>query len=488
MIVKKYYTSDSINKQNIEDYDQELLEYLIDQYGASSLFDAMNEVTYYGNDGRFNYTGGSKVRGFSGLLQSLPSFAITTAIYWPLSLFLGVSALVYRFQKNFEDKNSWLNRLDPRFWVEYLANPKDKKSSTKNGESWTDRVKNVFKNNSENAASAAGGAVLGAAATKDGDNNNEEQKESVMNAVFVPYWVTLSNGEILRVRSDSKEHAMATANLILGYTKPVYEQLNKKIEQGNPRYTFYFNDGEMCYWSAPSQKQAYNEALKTRVDLCKAMNNLSPKVIQLEDLSKPKVDGKVIVSRTDKIEIPQQNKFLNVTTTQPHRESEVVKTLPKPVYKYGTLSNFKSTYANFLFNVPGYNDTDAKEIIRFINSKSRDISRIYDRMNRKLDLYSVHMKDGDIYVIPGESVNDVGSIALSIYDTKSDAIINVLQDASLEEYEDFIKDYGNQVRGVKNVKTIDPDKNYTLKKGDVATLVKVVGDGEKPEKYPNFKL
>lgn len=487
MKIEKYYTSDSIQKPSIEDCDKELLEYLIDQYGAESLFNTMNEATYYGTGGRFDYTGGSRVRGLSGAIQSIPSLAMTTAVFWPLALFLGVSALVYRFQKNFEDRNSWLNRLDPRFWVEYLATPKDGKSSSPGKESWMSRAKSALGKGLGTAASAAGGAVAGVVAGKELTDDKEEKKEVVMNAAFVPYWVTLSNGEILRVRADSEEHAKATANLILGYTKPVYEQLNQKIEQGNPRYTFYFDDGEMCYWSAPSQAQAYKEALQTRTDLCKAMNNLSPKVTQLEDLSKPKVDGKVIVSRTEKIEIPQQGNFRNVTTNQPHREKEIVKELPKPVYKYGTLSNFRSTYANFLFNVPAYNEGEAKEIIRYINSKNRSIDRIYDRMNRKLDLYSVHMKDGDIYVIPGESINDVGNIALSLYDTKNEAIQKVLQDASLEEYEDFITDYGDRVRGVKNVKAIDPEKNYTFKKGDVATLIKIIDKDEK-EKYDNFKL
>ena len=491
MIIEKYYTSDSTHKPAIEDCDQELLEYLIDQYGAESLFNTMNEATYYGTGGRFDYTGGSRVRGLSGALQSIPSLAMTTAVFWPLAVFLGVSALVYRFQKNFEDKNSWMNRLDPRFWVEYMATPKDGKSSSSGKDSWIGRAKSALGKGIGNAASAAGGAVAGAVtgvlAGKDIAEDKEEKKGIVMNAAFVPYWVTLSNGEILRVRSDSEEHAKATANLILGYTKPVYEQLNQKIEQGNPRYTFYFDDGEMCYWSAPSQAQAYKEALQTRTDLCKAMNNLSPKVTQLEDLSKPKVDGKVIVSRTEKIEIPKQNSFRNVTTTQPKREKEIIKELPKPVYKYGTLSNFKSTYANFLFNVPAYTDGEAREIVRYINSKNRNISRIYDRMDRKLDLFTVYMKDGDIYVIPGDSINDVGDIALSLYDTKNEAIRSILQNASLEEYEDFITDYGNQVRGVKNVKPIDPEKNYTFKKGDVATLVKIVDKDEK-EKYDNFRL
>jgi hypothetical protein len=222
------------------------------------------------------------------------------------------------------------------------------------------------------------------------------------------------------------------------------------------------------------------------------MNNLSPKAIQLEDLSKPRVDGKVDVSRTEKIEIPQQNKFINVTTVQPVRERKVVKELPKPVYKYGTLSNFRSNFANFVFNIPAYHDGEAKDIIRKINHGNRTIENVYDRMEKKLDLYSVYMKDGDIYVIPGESVNDVSGIAIDLYDKKHEAIMNVLQDAALEEYEDFLKDYGDQIRKVKNVKKFEPDKNYTIKKGDVATLYKILGkddnDNNDKERLDNFKL
>ena len=489
MKINKYYTSESINEQTINDYDIELLEYLVEQYGENIVFDSINEGhTYYGSGGRFDRTGGSRVSGISGALQSIPSFAITTLICWPVVLLAGLGALSYRFQKKYEDKNSWLNRLNPRFWVDYIANPKSSSNSSSSSSKekdggWKERVKNAL----FGAGGAAAGAAVASKLAKDSSTDEPDyDKEDVFNAAFVPYWVTLSNGEILRVRADSEEHAKAMANMIIAYTtKPCYEMLNRKIDAGCPRYKFYFDDGEMCYWSAPTQKQAYNEALDARKDLCEALNKTMPGMVALSALDEPKVDGKVEVVRDEHIEIPVQNKFRNVTTVQPHREAEGTKILPKPTYKYGSLDNFRANYANFTLNVPAYHDGEAKEIIREFNSRNEIIDNIYSLMDKKYDLYRVVMKDGDIYFIPGKSINAIGNIAVDLYYKKVNAIKKVLQGSALEEYEDFLTDFGSMIDKVKDVKPAP--ESYTIKKGDEAGLVKIIDKDEK-EKYPAFRL
>ena len=500
MIIKPTYTTESLmDEHKIEDFDMMALESLVSRYGSDIVFQSINEShSYYGSGGRFDRTGGSRVSGISGMLQSLPSLAITTLICWPAVLLAGLGALSHRMREKYEDKNSWLNRLNPRFWVDYLATPHKGKSSSsssdKNKEGWVKRLSKAVLGGAAGAGAVNGASALAKdSSTADSSINQEEAKNIAMNAIFVPYWITLSNGEILRLRSDSEENAKTMANMIIAYTtKPCYNTLNEKILQGCPKYKFYFDDGEMCYWSAPTQKQAYNEALNTRKELCDVMNGVMSSVV-LDNLEEPKVDGKVEVIRGEKIEIPQQNKFLNITTVQPKRPDEpTLKPLPKPTYKYGSFSPYKVGYANFLLNIPGYNSGEPVEITKDFNSRTaRDYIRdIYYKMDKHYDLYKVKMKDGDIYVIPGKGINEVSKIAINLYNAKVESIKTILQDAAFEEYEDFLTDFGERINSVRDVKLIDPveGKDYTIKKGDEASLVKITDKEEKNKRYPNFKL
>jgi hypothetical protein len=499
MIIKPTYTTESIEKHNIEEYDMMILESLVSRYGSDIMFQSINEShSYYGTGGRFDRTGGSRVGGISGMLRSIPSLAITTLICWPAVLLAGLGALSHRIREKYEDKNSWLNRLNPRFWVDYLATShkgKSSSSSDKNKEGWFKRLSKSVLGGAAGAGDVAGAtALIKDSSTADSSIDPNEAKNIAMNAIFVPYWITLSNGEILRVRADSEENAKTMANMIIAYTtKPCYNKLNEKINQGCPKYKFYFDDGEMCYWSAPTQRQAYNEALNTRKELCDAMNEVMTSSVVLDTLEEPKVDGKVEVIRGEKIEVPQQNKFLNVTTVQPKRPEEPsLKPLPKPTYKYGSFSPYKVGYANFILNIPGYNSGEPAEIAKDFNSRTaRDqIRDIYYKMDKHYDLYKVKMKDGDIYVIPGKGINEVSKIAVELYYAKVESIKTILQDAALEEYEDFLTDFGDRINSVKDVKLIDPaeGKDYTIKKGDEASLVKITDKEEKNKRYPNFKL
>ena len=129
MIIKPTYTSTSINSSTIEDFDKVVLEYLVSEYGSDIIFQTLNEAQYYGTGGNFNTTGGSNVSGISGFLQSIPSFALTAAVSWPVALLAGLGAITHRIRNKYEVRNSWLNRLNPGFWAEYLATPSKSKSS-----------------------------------------------------------------------------------------------------------------------------------------------------------------------------------------------------------------------------------------------------------------------------------------------------------------------------------------------------------------------
>lgn len=518
MIIKPHYTSESIEPQYIEDYDKAILEYLVSQYGSDIVFQSINESHYYGTGNGYNSTGGSKARGFTGFLKALPSFTITTLICWPIAVMAGVGAILYRMRHKYEDKDSWLNTLNPMYWVEYLATShKDKysdDSSNKENKSLWSRIKDKL----FGVAGAGTSATLLKKAMddkesddsdelnslKDTDNGNdstvsdssidiEEYKRKAMNAIFIPYWVTLSNGEILRLRADSEDNAKMIANYIIANTQKTYNELNTKISQfGCPRYKFYFNDGEICYWSAPNKKEAYTEALQTRQKLCDALNNNEKSSIILDDLEKPNVEGKVEIVKGKPIDVPKRNKFLNITTTQPRREDNSNKPIPIPTYKYGSFTPYKTTFANFAINIPGCSESTAIDITKKFNSHyAKDIIRdIYDMMNMKYDLYKVYMTDGDIYVIPSRSDSEASRIALKLYNAKVESIKDDLKGSEFDEYENFLSDFGERLKSVKKAKFIDPSEgqNYTIKKGDVAKLYKVTDRNEKNERLSDFRL
>ena len=66
MIIKPVYTTESIEERKLDDFDEQIIESLIETYGSDELFNILNEVTYYGSSGRFDRTGGSRVSGEIG--------------------------------------------------------------------------------------------------------------------------------------------------------------------------------------------------------------------------------------------------------------------------------------------------------------------------------------------------------------------------------------------------------------------------------------
>ena len=516
MIVEKLYISESSSPmESIPDYDLEVMKSLVEQYGIESIINQMNDDnikslneghSYYGSSGgNYDRTGGSRVSGISGALQSLPSFLITTAICWPVSLLAAIGALSYRIQKNYQDKESWLNRLNPRFWVDYIATPsRDKCSSSSGGwngnsshkkdsSTFWEKTKSYLGIGGATAAGAATGTAAGAAiaAKKDGEDDDEYKEmtpEEIKSKDFKEYWFTLSNKEILRVRADSEEHAVMFVNMIIAYTKKTYDELNKKITMKGadcPRYTFYFNDGEMCYWTGPTKEQAYKEALKTRKELTDTFNRPYGGIVHMDDLSTPEIEGDVEISRTDKIPVPEQDKFLDISTTQPRRVDDAPKNLPKPVYRYEDLDQYRLHYANFYFNVPSSRESEAVEMIRELNHNNALIDKIYNNMVKRLDMYIVVMADGDRYYIPGDFPEDVKETAKALWKQKIAVIEHTLQSSYKEQFTRFFDVYHKLLTVIKKV---EKTKAYNIQKGDEGHVVLVTTGEEPSEKGNTFKL
>ena len=493
MIVELHRTSESLHQKDIQEHDLLILEDMMERYGYSPMFDALNEITYYGNDGNFNRTGGSRVRRVKGALQSIPSLMMSTAICWPATLISAIGAVSHRMRKKFEDKNSWMNRLNPMFWNDYLGTYREregrkKKSSTNdNGKTWVDRAKTAL----FGAGAAGAGLLAGKALT---DKEKEEMaasltKEDVVAAAFVPYWVTLSNGEILRFRASSPEEAKTLANMVIAYTrKPCYETMNWGIKNNDfKRYRFQFDDGEVCYWAAKTKNEAYEDALTTRIDLCDQMNQIKPDVVELDNLENPKIVGNVEVSR-EPIPIPEQNKFIAVSTEKPDFKTDSQKKLPSPLYLYGVLDAYKTAYANFVLNFPSSDENTAVDIVKDFNKGNEYVETVYNRMEKKLEMFQVKMKDGDIYYIPADAQNGASELAEQIYRSKLNSIKKSLHGEARESYEEFLAEFGTMISGVKSVSSINP-KDYTFKRADEFTLKKYKGRGkEDSETVGRFNL
>jgi len=482
MIIELLKTSESLHNKEISEHDMLVIEELVEKYGCSPMFDTLNEVTYYGNDGNFNRTGGSRVRRIGGALQSIPSLLISTAISWPATLISALGAISHRMRKKFEDKNSWMNRLDPRFWNDYLGTYHEREgrkrnsSTNDNGRTWVDRAKTALF-----GAGAAGAGLLAGKALSDKDKAEAEEsltKDAVVAAAFVPYWVTLSNGEILRFRASSPEDAKTLANMVIAYTKkPCYDTMNWGIKNNNfKRYRFQFSDGEVCYWAASTKEKAYEQALTTRIDLCDQMNQINPDVVQLDNLEEPQIVGKVEVSK-EQIPVPEQNKFISVSTDKPEFKEDDKKKLPVPLYSYGILDHYKGGYANFILNFPATSSNDAVDIIRDFDHRNYAVEEVYDRMEKKLELFKVTMKDGDTYFIPADTENGASELANRIYMEKVNSVKKTLQGEARESYEEFLDEYGKMISGVKSVSKVSP-KDYTLKKGNQFSLKRYRGRGK----------
>lgn len=477
MKVNKLETSESISKEfQFPEHDIELIKYLTEKYGDNALLSNLYEYdSYYGyNAGDYSQTGGSRVKGVGGLLKSLPSFLLTAAVSWPATVLAAIGALSYRFQKKYEEKDSFLNRMNPAYWTEYIATPrKDKrenKAADKNdGNTFKDKVKSTLGIGGAAAAGAYAGSKLG---KKDDDIDVEELK----NEDFKEYWVTLSNYEILRLRADNEENVKKMANTIITQTKPTYDLLNRKLRE-NPstcvKYTFTFSDGEVCYWAgAEGKDQAYKEALKSRQDLCAALNKTFAGLIVLDSLEVPVLVGKPIRKKGEPIEYPQPNNFINISTTKPEvKIQENDKILKKPVYRFERFDNCKITWRNFSFNIPYTRQSDAEDFIRAFAHSDSLLENIYKHVNREDPIYGVNMPDGDQYVLAAVSSYDAAAIATQVYSTKVRILQSIYKDIYRRDYDNFLETYGHLLANTKSVRMLKDYNKDNFKKANASSVL-----------------
>ena len=484
MIVKKLSESEGIVKNiDIERQEKDVVDFLVENYGEDVVSEALEFLTekYYpgsGTDYNFNRTGGASSRGVVGLLKSLPSFAISAAVSWPMTLIAALGALSYRFQKRWEDKTSKRQLLDMRWWVDYQATPRSEKKHNKKVA--RDEHKGIFGKDSSDssdktktAAAAAAGALGGAAAAEYLTKDDKDKIMSEMkNDNFKEYWVTLSNGEILRLRADTDEHAKLLANLVMAYTvKSVYPVLNKKIKEGCPKYTFYFTDGEKCYWSAATKEDAYREALATRRELTDVMNKTFPNTIVMDKLDNPDLDGSPEISTGELIETPKYGSFKEVSTTKPStRKIEQVK-LPKPPYDYGVMSQYRIVYGKILMNVPAISAEQAKDIFRYFLQNNNYVEKMYMDSHRDMDVYRVTMNDGDRYLIPSSDKYGAERTAEILTSYKKDAVRRCMGRSERREYDAYVEKFDNVMFGVKSVEILD--KKSTAKYSNVNKVASI---------------
>lgn len=479
MIVNKLKVSESENVPiTIPEYDQESLQYLLEKYGEDSVSNAINEYdSYYPDSRNFNKTGGSITKGLKGLVRSIPSFLITTAISWPVALLAGVGALQHRMQKKWDDKHSFINRFRPSYWTEYIANPSSSKTENRRedgGETFGDKAKRFL----GLGGAAAAGAIAG---SKLANKNIDDIK----NEAFKTYWITLSNGEIIRLRADNEENAKMFANYIIEQTKPVYEKLNQKIKEYNaPRFKFNFTDGEVCYWAGPEdKKQAYQEALKSRQELADVLNKQYAGLIVLDSLERPQITGKVEVKKGELIEYPKVNVFKNITTTQPVVADDTnTKKLGKPVYRFKMFDNCRIIWKNFKFNIPSTKIGQAEEFIKGFAKNDELLKKLEDNIMRTETLYKVTMPDGDSYDLAAVSSYEAAAMAIKIYNIKVLLLKKILATDEKNAYENFLNDFEDVLSRTKSVRLIN-NYNKDIFKRDYATAV-VINDKDEPKETP----
>lgn len=460
----------------------------------SSDNDILNEDRYYmkNNNLDFNRTSGAKDGRLKGLLKSLPSLALTAVVSPPVAALAAVGALFYRWQKRWEDRDAKRQILNPAYWVDYLANPhesdkKDKKDKTKD-----DDNSNTNTSNSTSTALAAGaGAVAGGLLADRLKKSRELTPEERKAAAFIVYWVTLSNGEILRVRAlDEKGAKEITNNIIDILEEPVYGELNKKIRYGGfPRYKFYLDTGEIVYWSASEKKDAVKEAFDTRGEICEILNREYPDLTKIDQMDLPKKVVRSEAKKGEMIDVPEKNKFI-ISRTKPDF-SKPEKT-DRPFWKWGTLNHFKTSFAVFTkIAFPAEDEQDAEKIVReFYDSTRYEIGKILPMLNTTTKLFKINFVDGDIYHMPGKTQQEAVNLGNQFHEAKYKAIEKHMIGVNKEDYTELLDNYNKTSRGV-NIKAVnkvsDTPETYSVKNPKHVKLIRLDNSKESVE-WPPFDL
>lgn len=521
MYIEKLHTNDDIK---INESDYKILEDIISRNNSADVCDAINEANGYGRYGGFNSTGGSKVKGLSGAIQSVPSFLITAAISWPVAVIAGIGALSEKMQRRWENPKSWRNRLNPAFWTDYIANQGDRTSLLHRAVALPfkaagtlatgaaavlglDAAKKKLKSTSRTGdkkgwlAALSGYIAAKAAVDKEkgkdastGLNTSSDLEEiltpeDVKNIVFREFYITYSNGEVVRVKADSEQNAKQLGALIASslISSGVYKEMNKVIENGGCRFKFYFDDGECCYnvgRDSSEVKAAYKASLQSRKDLCEVFSKNANGLMQLDRMQEPSSDSVEIKYGTF-IDIPDITK-LKVSQTPPAKKMKKSSvTLPKPPYKYGEFRHFRGVAMNFTLNVPAPNPDEGLQIIRKI--LSNDGLYVIDTVRRRLQarhtVYNIKFGDGDIYHIAADSEMESIELAKKLYKAKMNVISELTSNAA--SYKNYLIEYGQSAGKIKSVKA---EKDFKFKQEDYISFTEITSPNEDDIRYQKVSL
>lgn len=518
MIIERLESKESLYNDNIElnPVDMEILRSVIEEYGVSEAFDVLNEVHYGGEvSGDFDRSGGAQVKGVGGFVQSLPSFAISAMISWPLTVLMGIGAISRRIQKRWEDKTSWRKRLDPRFWAEFTANPhghsiphevlsKPVEYAYKSGKKLVGGVKNA----ALKTLGVVTGGILGVKAadeiSKKIKNAKEKQArgeeltdedmltpEDVKNMDFRPYWVAFTNGEVIRLRADSKESAKKIGEYILNVLVigKTYDKMNEVMQRDRSYHKFVipFDDGEVAEVVAKSTDEAIDLAKRQRTQLVDQLNKSFPDLIPLEPLSKPNPLVDQISERVgEKIDVP---KIKTVYEQQPGQAKKEKKDkLPQIPYKTESLQHYRVQWTEFIFNMPALQPSQVVDIFKRMLSEGYDtFKRIEDRYNERKPLYKVSFADGDQYNIAEDTEAEAKEFALKLFEIKDKAVEFILQGGAANEYDNLKIEHKGMFNKIRStIKNEKPEK-HTLKDVKKLKISELTSPGEKLQ-YKTIEL
>ncbi len=504
MIVEKLYSQENTNEEikEINESDLSAVKLLTEKYGATEIFDELNEkrkdrdfnTQYHPTvSSQFDRTGGSTVRGLSGKLQSIPSFAITVLISPALAALAGVGALSHRIRQRWEDKQSWRNRLMPGFWADNLANPgnysiphravsgtgkvikgtaaallgaslgpfawpklKEKYSEMKeNSPSWLKKLIGI------GTAAGIGAAAASTNAKKDSSVNSSiyyddsliMTPEEVKNIDFKEYYVTLSNNEVLRVKADNEQNAKLLGKEIVALSLLAggwYERLNNEIKRGNyRRFEFFFDDGEMCYAAGKDQKEALKAAKQYRHELCELMNNSDGDLMKVDPLIIPHIYGSTHPKKGEEIPLPDKNN-MSVSLTAPEKKETKSKKIKYPAYAYGDMKDYSVKFMNCKIHFPAFDAREVDDMVKqFYSNYAKPVLSAIENVatRRTCQQFKVTMGDKDLYYIYAIDYATAIDWSMKLHTAKLNAALAVMR-MNKNDYilEDFLDEFGDLIK------------------------------------------
>ena len=454
----------------------------------------INEERYYMKHPGVNFsrTSAGTDGRLKGLVKALPMMAITTAISWPLALLSAIGALSYRWQKRWEDRDAKRHIFTQAYWTEYLANSHKKDSKKKNsGSFWgSDKDNNTEVDNRRTGLSTAAVAGTGALAgglLADKLKKYEQTPEERKTEDYKIFWVTFSNGEIIRVRAFDERGARELCNEIIKQTEtPVYKKLNNNITLGFSRYKFYLDSGEIVYWSGKDKKSAFDEAYKTRIELCEVLNKEYPNLTKMEPMETPKRAIRTESNKSEKIPLPEYNKFV-VSETKPDFSKQEKST--KKFYQWGSLKHFETSFGVFTkICFPAETVTEAEKIVRDFYSGISDVTdKLVEMLNNRTKAYKITFNDKDIYHIPGKDKDSAVTLAEKIHNAKINAFEHNLYGTAKDDYNELIDEFNRTSKGttIYKIKSIeDTPDSYSVKKTNKFKLVYYIDNKNSVESGP----